>query len=84
MMTIAGQPFLTDFQTQQLITQFQQKTELNVTQISTQQVFVLSRALEGDDHKKALDLLDVRQGIEIETPQFSVVYAKIYRKREGC
>ena len=69
MMTIAGQPFLTDFQTQQLITQFQQKTELNVTQISTQQVFVLSRALEGDDHKKALDLLGVRQGIEIETPQ---------------
>ena len=69
MMTIAGQPFLTDFQTQQLITQFQQKTNLNVTQISTQQVFVLSRALEGDEHKKALDLLGVNNGIELETPQ---------------
>ena len=69
MMTIAGQPFLTDFQTQQLITQFQQKTNLNVTQINTQQVFVLSRALEGDEHKKALDLLGVNNGIELETPQ---------------
>ena len=59
MMTIAGQPFLTDFQTQQLISQFQQKTELNVSQIHTQQVYVLSRELEGDEHKKALDLLAV-------------------------
>lgn len=52
MMTIAGQPFFDRFSDQQLITQFQQKTELNVTQISTQQVFVLSRKTEGDDHKK--------------------------------
>ena len=59
MMTIAGQDFLTDFQTQQLITQFEQKTHLKVAQISTQQVYVLSRALEGDDYKKALDLLAV-------------------------
>ena len=55
MMTIAGQPFLTDFQTQQLITQFQQKTTLNVTQISTQQVYVLSRKLCDDEYKKAAD-----------------------------
>ena len=52
MMTIAGQPFLTDFQTQQLISQFQQKTKLNVSQITTQQVYVLSREVEGDEHKK--------------------------------
>ncbi len=73
MMTIAGQPFLTDFQTQQLISQFQQKTELNVTQISTQQVYVLSRELDGDEHKKALDLLGVNKGangnIEITAPE---------------
>ena len=61
MMTIAGQPFLTDFQTQQLITQFQQKTTLNVTQISTQQVYVLSRKLCDDEYKKAADLLGVTQ-----------------------
>ncbi|WP_201534065.1 phosphoribosylformylglycinamidine synthase [Psychrobacter immobilis] len=69
MMTIAGQPFLTDFQTQQLISQFQQKTELNVSQISTQQVYVLSRELSGDEHKKALDLLGIHEGIDCLAPQ---------------
>ncbi|WP_321156700.1 phosphoribosylformylglycinamidine synthase [Psychrobacter sp. LV10R520-6] len=73
MMTIAGQPFLTDFQTQQLISQFQQKTNLSITQISTQQVYVLSRELDGDEHKKALDLLGVNKradgNIEITAPQ---------------
>jgi len=73
MMIIAGQPFLTDFQMQQLISQFQQKTALNVTQISTQQVYILSRALSGDEYKKALDLLGVGKGgdarLEITTPQ---------------
>ncbi|MGB2082622.1 MAG: phosphoribosylformylglycinamidine synthase, partial [Psychrobacter sp.] len=69
MMTIAGQPFLTDFQTQQLISQFQQKTELNVSQISTQQVYVLSRELSGDEHKKALDLLAVDQSATLNAPQ---------------
>ena len=69
MMTIAGQPFLTDFQTQQLISQFQQKTELNVSQISTQQVYVLSRELSGDEHKKALDLLAVDSSTTLVAPQ---------------
>ena len=64
MMTIAGQPFLTDFQTQQLISQFQQKTELNVSQISTQQVYVLSRELSGDEHKKSLDLFGIKEAID--------------------
>ncbi len=68
MMTIAGQPFLTDFQTQQLITQFAQKTDLQVTQISTQQVYVLSRELEGEELKKGLDLLGVKKGTELATP----------------
>lgn len=65
MMTIAGQPFLTDFQTQQLISQFQQKTELNVSQIHTQQVYVLSRDLVGAEQKKALDLFGVHADIQL-------------------
>ncbi|MFZ3074739.1 MAG: phosphoribosylformylglycinamidine synthase, partial [Psychrobacter glacincola] len=69
MMTIAGQPFLTDFQTQQLISQFQQKTELNVSDISTQQVYVLSRELEGDEHKKALDLFAVDSATVLAAPE---------------
>ncbi|TXD96964.1 phosphoribosylformylglycinamidine synthase [Psychrobacter frigidicola] len=69
MMTIAGQPFLTDFQTQQLISQFQQKTNLNITQISTQQVYVLSRELDGNEHKKALDLLAVDSATVLAAPQ---------------
>ncbi|MEN2751960.1 phosphoribosylformylglycinamidine synthase [Psychrobacter sp. FBL11] len=69
MMTIAGQPFLTDFQTQQLISQFQQKTELNVSQINTQQVYVLSRKLEGDEQKKALDLFGIKEDAQLTTSQ---------------
>lgn len=69
MMTIAGQPFLTDFQTQQLISQFQQKTELNVSHIHTQQVYVLSRTLEGDEQKKALDLFGIKEDIQLAAPQ---------------
>ena len=69
MMTIAGQPFLTDFQTQQLISQFQQKTALNVSQIHTQQVYVLSRELSGDEHKKALDLLAVDSATVLAAPK---------------
>ena len=69
MMTIAGQPFLTDFQTQQLISQFQQKTELNVSHIHTQQVYVLSRTLEGDEQKKALDLFGVKADTQLAAPQ---------------
>lgn len=69
MMTIAGQPFLTDFQTQQLISQFQQKTELNVSQIHTQQVYVLSRDLVGAEQKKALDLFGVHADIQLAAPE---------------
>ena len=69
MMTIAGQPFLTDFQSQQLITQLTQKTDLNVTQISTQQVYVLSRELSSDEYKKALALFGIKDNIKISAPQ---------------
>ena len=68
MMTIAGLSFLTDFQTQQLISQFQQKTELNITQISTQQVYVLPTTLNSDDEKKALDLLGLAEKGSINAP----------------
>lgn len=64
MMTIAGQPFLTDFQTQQLIRELNDKTDLNITQISTQQVYVLSHALTGDALTKAQDLLN--RGVAFE------------------
>ncbi|HCR87521.1 MULTISPECIES: phosphoribosylformylglycinamidine synthase [Psychrobacter] len=73
MMTIAGQPFLTDFQTQQLISQFQQKTELNVSQIHTQQVYVLSRDLVGDEQKKALDLFGMHADIQLAAPEANQV-----------
>ena len=73
MMTIAGQPFLTDFQTQQLISQFQQKTELNVSQIHTQQVYVLSRDLVGNEQKKALDLFGVHADIQLAAPEANQV-----------
>ncbi len=69
MMTIAGQPFLTDFQSQQLITQLTQKTDLNVTQISTQQVYVLSQELSSDEYKKALALFGIKDNIKISAPQ---------------
>ncbi len=75
MMTIAGQPFLTDFQTQQLISQFQQKTELNITQISTQQVYILSRELDSDEHKKALDLLGVAGNTNVTAPNANQLQA---------
>ena len=74
MMTIAGQSFLTDFQTQQLITQFEQKTDLNVAQISTQQVYVLSRELNEQEHKKALALFGV-DNIEFESPKANQIQA---------
>ncbi|MEH6768832.1 MAG: phosphoribosylformylglycinamidine synthase, partial [Psychrobacter sp.] len=39
------------------------------SQISTQQVYVLSRELSGDEHKKALDLLAVDHSATLNTPQ---------------
>jgi len=58
MMTIAGQPYLTDFQTQQLIQELSTKTDLAITDIRTQQVYVLAEVLEGDALSKAQDLLN--------------------------
>ena len=66
MMIIAGKPFLTDFQTQQLLSAFSQKTNLEISAITSQQVFVLSQSLNDDAYQKALDLLGVTKGIALE------------------
>lgn len=66
MMIIAGKPFLTDFQTQQLLSQFEQKTNLTISSIKSQQVFVLSQSLNEDAYQKALDLLGVTADIALE------------------
>lgn len=65
MMIIAGKPFLTDFQTQQLLSAFSQKTNLEISSIKSQQVFVLSQSLNDDAYQKALDLLGVTDDIAL-------------------
>jgi phosphoribosylformylglycinamidine synthase len=65
MMTIAGQPYLTDFQTQQLIQELSTKTDLAITDIRTQQVYVLAEVLEGEALSKAQDLLNHGQTFEL-------------------
>lgn len=63
MFMIAGKPFLTDFQTTQLLTQLQ--THLPITQITSQQVYLLENPLGNRDHEKALGLLNDGQSIEL-------------------
>ncbi|MDO5651608.1 MAG: phosphoribosylformylglycinamidine synthase [Moraxella sp.] len=58
MMTIAGQPFLTDFQTHALIKELNKKTPLHVTGLKTQQLYVFASYLDTDTHQKALSLLN--------------------------
>lgn len=61
MMTIAGQAFLTDFQTQKLIQDINQKTAIDITALHSQQIYVFADTLSDSDHKKALDLLNQGQ-----------------------
>ncbi|WP_066804036.1 phosphoribosylformylglycinamidine synthase [Moraxella oblonga] len=58
MMTIAGQPFLTHFQTKTLISELNQKTSLHITGIKTQSLYVFEGYLSANDHKLALSLLN--------------------------
>lgn len=58
MTIIAGHPFLTDFQTTQLIKRLNMATELEITAVSSQQVYIFSKDLAAHDYKKALDLLN--------------------------
>ena len=65
MMLIAGAPFLTDFQRTRLLQEFQQQTNLNLTSLTTQQIFVLSDTLTDEALDKAKKLLGVHDDIEL-------------------
>ena len=58
MTIIAGHPFLTDFQTTQLINRLNTTTDLAITALSSQQVYIFSKDLAEHDYKKAIDLLN--------------------------
>lgn len=69
MTIIAGHPFLTDFQTTKLLNSLSQKTNLKITHLKSQQVYIFSKDLAEHDYKKALDLLN--HGDEITLNQAS-------------
>lgn len=69
MTTIAGLGFLTDFQAQKLATQLKEKAGLNVSALSSQQVYVFDENLSVADHKKALDLLNQGQEPDLVVAQ---------------
>lgn len=69
MTIIAGYPFLTDFQTTKLLNSLSQKTNLKITHLKSQQVYIFSKDLAEHDYKKALDLLN--HGDEIALNQAS-------------
>ncbi|HCC65893.1 MAG TPA: phosphoribosylformylglycinamidine synthase [Moraxella sp.] len=69
MTIIAGHPFLTDFQTTKLLNSLSQKTNLKITHLKSQQVYIFSKDLAEHDYKKALDLLN--HGDEIALNQAS-------------
>ncbi|MDO4699545.1 MAG: phosphoribosylformylglycinamidine synthase [Moraxella sp.] len=69
MMTIAGQTFLTDFQTKKLIQDINQKSTLNITGLSSQQIYVFAEPLGAQDYQKALDLLNQGQSFDQESPK---------------
>ena len=58
MTIIAGHPFLTDFQTTKLLNSLSQKTNLKITHLKSQQVYIFSKDLAEHDYKKAIDLLN--------------------------
>ena len=58
MTIIAGYPFLTDFQTTKLLNSLSQKTNLKITHLKSQQVYIFSKDLAEHDYKKAVDLLN--------------------------
>lgn len=70
MTIIAGHPFLTDFQTTKLLNSLSQKTNLKITHLKSQQVYIFSKDLAEHDYKKAVDLLN--HGDEIALNQASL------------
>ena len=69
MTIIAGYPFLTDFQTTKLLNSLSQKTNLKITHLKSQQVYIFSKDLAEHDYNKAIDLLN--HGDEIALNQAS-------------
>lgn len=69
MTIIAGHPFLTDFQTTKLLNSLSQKTNLKITHLKSQQVYIFSKDLAEHDYRKAVDLLN--HGDEIALNQAS-------------
>nr|WP_313426080.1 phosphoribosylformylglycinamidine synthase [Moraxella sp.] len=69
MTIIAGYPFLTDFQTTKLLNSLSQKTNLKITHLKSQQVYIFSKDLAEHNYKKAVDLLN--HGDEIALNQAS-------------
>ncbi|PIE47665.1 MAG: phosphoribosylformylglycinamidine synthase [Gammaproteobacteria bacterium] len=67
MMTIAGHTFLTQFQTKKLLAEINTKTKLNVTDLTSQQVYITSRSLKPTEYKKAINLLNQGKEISLKT-----------------
>ena len=65
MTIIAGHPFLTDFQTTQLLNSLNQKTNLKITDLKSQQVYIFSKDLAEHNYQKAIDLLNHGDKIEL-------------------
>lgn len=68
MMTIAGHGVLTDFQIQKLISEINAVSDLNLTAMSTQAVYVLENYLSQKDSEKAVELLNGGQVCQLEKP----------------
>lgn len=69
MTIIAGHPFLTDFQTTKLLNTLNQTTDLTITGLTSQQVYIFSKDLAEHDYQKAIDLLNHGDNIELATAQ---------------
>ena len=69
MTIIAGHPFLTDFQTTQLINRLNTTTDLAITALSSQQVYIFSKDLAEHDYKKAIDLLNHGDDVAMQQAQ---------------
>ncbi|STZ03021.1 Phosphoribosylformylglycinamidine synthase [Moraxella equi] len=69
MMTIAGKPFLTQFQTDALIKELNTKANLPIRAIKSQQIYVFPSYLTADARQKALILLN--DGLEFDEDKAS-------------
>ncbi|WP_432481279.1 phosphoribosylformylglycinamidine synthase [Moraxella sp. ZY200743] len=67
--TIAGHRFLTDFQAKKLATQLKEKAGLKISAVDSQQVYVFDDIVDGDDHKKVINLLNQGDEVALKTAQ---------------